>query len=40
MANVAFLMVGAFQEDHVFGGLIGASISGLMGLVFKIWSKK
>ncbi len=40
MASVAFLMVGAFQKDHVFGGLIGATISGLMGLVFKLWSKK
>lgn len=40
MASVGFLMVGAFQQEHTFGGLIGATISALFGLVLKIWSKK
>jgi len=40
MASVAFIVVGLFQPEHVFGGLIGATICGLVGLTLKIWSMK
>lgn len=39
-ASVGFVLIGMFQPEHMFGGLIGAAVCGLVGPVLKIWSKK
>ena len=40
MASVGLLMVGAFQAEHTAGGLGGAIVCGVAGLIAKIWSLK
>ena len=37
---VGCLLVGLFQIEHLFGGIVGAVVCGLSGLVLKIWSRK
>lgn len=36
-ASVGCLLVGMFQKDHIFGGIIGSIACFLAALTLKIW---
>ncbi|MBQ7607821.1 MAG: hypothetical protein IJU76_07600 [Desulfovibrionaceae bacterium] len=37
-ASLGCLIVGLFQRDHIFGGIIGSIVCFLIALTLKIWS--
>ncbi len=39
MASVAFVAIGVFQPEHMFGGLFGAVLCFLVGFTINYWSE-